>query len=137
MSGIVDDLRSSVNDILGLRDSLGVGLKKVYLVTRTWSGSELGEGTKTVTKKQLLPSPRVVEFMDEFKIKDGGAVQQGDLLLKMISKQSYPLRSDIDCTTSSENVEKFYEVGGTLYRVIMVREKHVVWDVQLRRDSKQ
>jgi hypothetical protein len=137
MSGIVDDLRSGINDILGLRDSLGVGLKKVYLVTRTWSGSELGEGTKTITKRQILPSPRVVEFMDQYKIKEGGAVQQGDLMLKMVSKQSYPLRSDVDCTSNSENVEKFYEVGGALYRVIMVREKHVVWEIQLRKDSKQ
>ena len=58
-------------------------------------------------------------------------------MLKMVSKQSYPLRSDVDCTSNSENVEKFYEVGGALYRVIMVREKHVVWEIQLRKDSKQ
>ena len=137
MSGIVDDLRSNVDSILGLRDSLGVGLKKVYLVTRTWSGSELGAGTKTITKTQMLPSPHVVEFMDSYKIKEGGAIQQGDIMLKMISKQSYPIRTDVDCTTTAQNIEKFYEVGGILYRVIMVKEKHVVWDIQLRRDSRQ
>lgn len=135
--GIIDDLIPNMDEICGIRDDLGVALKEVWIVTRTWSGSAPGDGTKTDVRVRMLPSPRVVEFLDEYKLREGGAVKQGDIMLKMISKESFPTRESVDCSTSSKSVEKFYEVGGFLYRVIAVREKHVVWQVQLRRVSAQ
>lgn len=133
----VDDLRSNVNSILGLRDDLGAALKPVYIVTRTWSGDELGAGTKTDVQAQVLPSPRVVEFSQQYAIKEGGAVQQGDILLKGISQQAYATKNLVDCSYIAANIEKLYKVGGVLYRVIHVRERHLTWEVQLRQISKQ
>lgn len=134
---IVSDLKPGLNAILGIRDDLGAALKEVYLVTRSWSGGELGEGDPTEIKVRMLPSPRVVEFKHDLRIKEGGAVQQGDILLKMISKVSFPKQCDVDGSTNSQNVEKFYEVGGILYRVVGVTEKHLTWNVLLRPISNQ
>lgn len=133
----LDDLRADLNPILSIRDDLGVALKPVYLVTRNWTGEEIGDGTYSDIAVRVAPSPRVVEFFNNFTIKEGGAVQQGDLLLKMISKESYPTQNRIDCTTELANQEKFYKVGVHLYRVIMVKEKQLVWEVQLRKVTKQ
>jgi hypothetical protein len=132
---IVSDLLGDVDSILSVRDQIGAALKPVYLVTRTWSGSELGEGTASVTKTQMLPSPRVVEFKHDLRLVEGGFVKAGDILLKMVSKQSYATESLLDGTSNVANVEKLYEVGGILYRPINVREKHVTWTVLLRRLS--
>lgn len=133
MSGIVDDLlNGSVNDILGVRDDLGVALKQVHMVTRSWSGLEPGDGEVSEVKTRVLPSPRVVEFKNDLRIVEGGAVQQGDILLKQISKQTYPTQDLVDGSSDSESVEKFYEVGHRLYRVVAVTEKQVTWTVLLR-----
>lgn len=135
--GVVQGVLENVNDILGLRDSLGAGLKDVFLVTRTWSGTEIGDGTKTDAKVKMLPSPRVVEFKHDMRLVEGGFVKAGDVLLKMVSKQTYPTENLLDGTSADPKIEKLYEVGGVLYRVINVREKHVVWNVLLRRLSQQ
>ena len=132
---VVEDLRASVNDILGLRDDIGAGLKPVSIVTRTWSGEEPGDGVPTDLEEPVVPSPYVVEYSDEYRIKEGGAVQQGDIMLRQISKQSYPTREFVDCSVIEKNVEKFYRVGNALYRVIMVKERHLTWNVQLRKVS--
>ncbi len=129
---LIDDLKANINGTLGLRDSLGVGLKSVSIVTRTWSGAEIGSGTPTDVTVAMSPSPRIVDYSHDLRITEGGAVKQGDILLKMISKQSYPLVTDVDASTTQANVEKFYNVGGKLYRVVKVREKHVTWNVLLR-----
>lgn len=135
MSGVVAGVLANVNSILGLRDSLGAALKDVYLVTRTWSGTELGDGTATDTKVKMVPSPRVVEFKHDTRIVEGGAIKQGDILLKMVSKQTYPTETMVDGKSDIDNVENLYEVGGVLYRVINVKEKHVTWSILLRRLS--
>lgn len=137
MSGIVDDLRSGVNDLLGIRDSIGAALKEVWIVTRTWSGIELGDGTAFETREQMLPSPRVVEFKTDLRIKEGGAVQSGDIMLKMVSRQSFPNQADVDFSGIASNVEKLYEVGGRLYRPVGVTEKHLTWTILLRPLSDQ
>lgn len=133
--GVVQGVLENVNSILGLRDSLGAALKDVYFVTRTWSGSELGAGSKTDTKVKMVPSPRVVEFKQDARIVEGGAIKQGDILLKMISKQSYPTETYVDGRSNVANIEHLYEVGGVLYRVVNVTEKHVTWTVLLRKLS--
>lgn len=134
---VVSDLLSNVDSILGIRDDIGAALKEVWLVTRAWRGSEPGDGTYVETKVRMLPSPRVVEYTDQARIREGGAVQQGDIMLKMISKQSFPEAADIDCSSGDASVEKFYEVGGSLYRVVSVTEKHVTWSVLLRKLTSQ
>lgn len=137
MSGsIVADLRANVNDILGIRDDIGAAKKEVFLVTRTWTGGELGSGDYSDVSARMLPSPRVVEYKHDLRLKEGGAVQQGDILLKQISQQTYPNQSDLDGTQCKKNVELFYDVGGKIYRPIAVTEKHLTWTVLLRPQNK-
>lgn len=134
---MIDDLRQIVNPILGIRDDLGAVKASVYLIARTWTGTEPGDGRFIDTETQVLPSPNIVMFMDDYRIKEGGAVQQGDIKLKWISKQSFPDRTMIDCSVESQNVERFYRVGNYLYRLIQVEEKLLSWNVLLRRLSNQ
>jgi hypothetical protein len=134
---MIDDLRDGLNDILGVRDDIGAALKEVYLVTRTWSGLSIGAGTATETSVRMLPSPRVVEFTDDLRIREGGVVKQGDLLLKQVSQQTYPTIDLVDGTSEAKNVEKLYDVGGKLFRVVSVTTKHLTWRVLLRPLSSQ
>lgn len=135
--GVISDLIPSVDEILGIRDDLGVALKEVWMVTRTWSGSEIGVGTFTEVRVRMLPSPRVVEFSQDLRIKEGGSVRAGDIQLKMVSKESYSTEASVDCSSNTANVEKFYEVGGIVYRPISITEKHLTWTILLRRVSDQ
>lgn len=134
--GVISDLIPNINSILGIRDDMGVALKVVNIVTRSWSGGKLGLGSITETSVQMLPSPRVVEFKTSLAIKEGGAVQAGDIMLKMVSKASYS-QTDLDFTLLSGSVEKFYDIGGVRYRPVGVTEKHVCWTVLLRRVTDQ
>ena len=134
---VVSRLRERVNGILEVRDRIGAALKDVYLVTNTWSGTQLGDGDVMSAKVLVGPSPRVVEFRSDNRVTQGGLVKSGDILLKMISKQTYPTVDLIDGTSSSQNVDRFYEVGGVKYTVLEVTEKHLYWNVLLRRRSNQ
>ena len=137
MSNVVAGIRANVNDILSIRDSIGAALKVVNIVTRTWSGTELGEGDMSESKVRVLPSPHVVQYTNDLRLLQGGAVQQGDVMLKAVSQQSFPTQTDVDCSSELPNVEKFYELDGILYRVIAVTQKHVTWQVLLRRVGQQ
>ncbi len=134
---LVDDLIGGLDDILSIRDELGAALKQVYFVTRTFAGTELGDGDYTETREQMLPSPKVVEFKLDTRIREGGNVKAGDIMLKMISKNSYPTEASVDCSTSLANQEKFYELDGELYRCIGIGERLLTWSAHLRRVSDQ
>jgi TRAP-type mannitol/chloroaromatic compound transport system permease large subunit len=135
--GLVSDLIPNLNTILGARDDIGVALKTVKIVTRTWTGAEPGDGTAAEVAVQMLPTPHIVEYGHDAEISSGGAVRAGDIKLKSISKQSYATLAAVDCSSNSRSVEKFYEVGGALFQVIRVRERLVTWEVHLRRLSAQ
>lgn len=136
-NGVVGALKEGLDEILGLRDSLGVALMPVYQVERTWTGEENGDGTASEVKTQILPSPRIVSMSDDSRVVTGGAVQLDDLMLKGISKSSYSTKNLIDGTTAAQNIQKFYEVDGALYSVTNVQEKHLTWNVQIRKLSNQ
>lgn len=136
--GIIGDLIPEVDDILAIRDEIGEPIHTVFFVTRTWSGTEPGDGTFTETKSALYPTPRVVEYRHDLNMTDIGQVRRGDIMLKMISKQSYPNRDEVALNLDlGSNKESFYEIDGDLYRVIKVTEKHVVWNVLCRPVSDQ
>ena len=134
---LVDSLKDCSDAILGIRESIGADLKKIYLVTRTWSGENVGEGLASDECVQVEPTPGIKNLSNDHRVKEGGAVQNGDLLIHQISKHRYPAQSDVDCTSDAVNVERFYKVGDVLYTVINTVEKHIVWDVQIRRRSDQ
>lgn len=136
-AGVVGDLKDGLDDILGLRDDLGAALMEVYIVTRVWSGSEIGDGNAVETKSQLQPSPRITRISSDNKALDGGVAQLGDILLTGLSKKSYENKYDIDGTSNNEQTDMFYEVDGDLYKVIDVQEKHLTWNVLIRKQSNQ
>ena len=133
----IKSLLVNADTILGVRDRVGAALKEVFIVTRTWTGDEVGAGQSEDQKDRMLPSPRIVEFTNDVRLNEGGQIKRDDILLKMISKQKYPTENLIDCVSNKKHIEKFYEVGGIRYSVIGVTEKHITWNVLLRRTSKQ
>lgn len=136
MKTLLAGIRSNLNDILKIRDDIGAVKDPVFIVTRTWMGSEPGDGYYTDRVEQVLPSPRIVKYVDDYRIKEGGAVQQGDVMLKMISQQSYPNQTDVDCSVPARNVERFYRLGSDHYQVIQVEKHYLTWNVFLRRLSR-
>lgn len=132
---LIEDLRQGIDSILSIRDEIGAVKKPVYLVTRTWSGSEPGDGTSSDLVEQILPSPNIKELFDDIRVREGGSIQQGDLRITGISRQSYT-RSDIDGTGATSKIEKFIKVGEVLYTVIHVEEKHFTMSAIVRRVSK-
>lgn len=133
----VDSLRKGVNKILETREKIGAALKSVRLITRSWSGSRVGEGRAKESVLRVLPTPRVKPFSHDLRLREGGAIKQGDILIKGISKENFPNEEQIDGSTDAKNVEKFYEIGTKIYQVISIRERHLTWDVQVRRLSDQ
>ena len=136
MSSIVSGILEDIDDILKLRDELGAVKKPVYLFTWIWP-QEKGQGSPAQTIVQMLPSPYVINFSHSSKVQEGGSWKQGDLLLKHISKKSYPLEADVDCTVGDEVTEKWYLIDGYRYEVISVVEDYVYWNVQVRKTLKK
>ena len=137
MSNAVESLSKSINKILSVRETVGATLKKVSIITRTWSGTGIGFGTLSDVAKEIKPDPYVVDFSHDIRLREGGAIKQGDRLVKSISKENFPLESELDGSSSADNIEKFYDIGGILYQVITVREKYLTWNVHVRRLSDQ
>lgn len=144
-NGIVSALLPSVDAILGVRDSIGAIIQPVYFVTRTWykdkdlqfPSSEVGvHFAKDSVAVQLLPSPGMKTFAQDVRLREGGAVKAGDIILKDVSKNAYK-EADLDGSTSAENIEKFYLIGAKLYQVINVTEKYVTFNVQVRELTNQ
>lgn len=135
--GLLDGLRANIDSILGVRDSIGATFKTVSILTRTWSGTRVGDGSARDSVVLVSPTPQVTEYGNDVRIQEGGAVKQGDNLVKGISKQSYPLESDIDGSSTDPLVEKFYLLDDKVYTVINVKEKYLTWDVLLRERSDQ
>lgn len=137
MSNLIDSLKDCTNSILGIRDKLGAVTRKVSLVTRSWTGRRPGDGEHTEEVCELDPQPGIKEISHDVRVTIGGAVQQGDIILYHVSKQSYPTEDLINCEVEDQNIEKFYRIGNNDYRVIHVKERHLTWDLQVRKLSDQ
>lgn len=137
MTDFIDDIREIAHDALQSVDEIGAIKSYVYLVTRTWSGTEPGDGNATEEKAQILPTPQIRDLSHDIRLQEGGAFKQGDLILRMVSQYAYPNESDINCASSAKNIEKFYEVEGNLYRVINIRKDYATWNIHIRRLSSQ
>lgn len=134
---VIDSLLPNLDTILGVRDSAGLALKPVFLVSRTWSGEAPGDGEAREEVVQMLPTPQILNLSHSVKLTEGGNIRQGDIILKMVSKASFPDYNYIRRKSPSANVELFYQVGEELYHVISVVEKHLTYDIQLRLISDQ
>lgn len=133
--GLISDLTGIADSILGVRDSIGAVIQPVYIVERTWSGTQPGDGTPTDVETQVLPSPAVKDLATDFQAQAAGNYIKGDLVLRGISKQSWPTRVAVDCTSTQKNVEKFYKVANEIYNVFHVEESYITWNVRIRKAS--
>ncbi len=138
MSGIVEDLIGCTDEILGLRDEIGAVKSHVHILTRTWSGEEVGDGNPSDTIEQILPTPYVVNLHVNSRVKTGGAVKEGDVMLKHISKQSYPDENTVSLKNDNcKTVEKFYYLDGKLYNMFHVTSDYIYWNVHVRLTTKK
>ncbi len=141
--GIVDSLLGSVDSILGIRDSIGAVKQPSYLVTRTWYTDSTKavqsadvEGYPFDVEVQILPSPNVVEYKQNIRVKEGGTAKNGDIKLKDISRNLYK-EKDLDGSSDFKNVEKLYRVGAKIYQVVSTDEDYVTFDVVLKELTNQ
>ena len=135
--GTIDSLKDCFDSVLAVRESAGLELKDTFRVVRTWSGKVPGDGAPTDTVCEIKPKPGVRDFSHDIRLREGGQIKEGDIIVHQISKNRFPLECNVDGTHPDKNVEVFYKVGGIDYRVINVVEKHLWWNVQLRRLTPQ
>lgn len=122
------------DELLGLRDCIGAIKSKVYILTRVWSGSEIGDGNPKDSIEQVLPTPYVVDLNYAKRVESGGVFKEGDVMLKHISKQSRPLETDVDLNNKDCNkTEKFYYLDDKLYKVTHVKSDYIYWNVHIRK----
>lgn len=133
MSDALTGIRKSLNSILSIRDKVAI-IHAVFQVTRTWQGEEVGSGEYTDDTVRIYPTPRLKEYGHDVRISEGGSIKQGDIILKGLSKENYE-ETDLECTTLSPNVEKFWLIDDKEYTTINVKERMLTFDVQLRKRS--
>lgn len=142
--GIIDGLLEVTDDILSVRDEVGAVIDPVFLVLRTWytdmlrtvPAARVGDGYAKDTETQMLPSPGLKNYSQDVRLREGGAVKAGDIILTNVSRQSQS-EATLDGSTGTPNTERFYRVGGKLYQVINITKKYVTFDVQLRELTNQ
>ncbi len=134
---LIDSLIPNLDSVLGVRDSVGAVLHTVGILTRTWSGPKPGEGEPKDTIEKVSPTPGIVDYSHDLRLREGGMLRQGDIILRGLSKHKYPKEELIDCTTPKKSIEKFYLIDDRLYTVINVKEGYVTWNVQVRKYSNQ
>ena len=133
----IPDLIDDIDCILGIREEIGAQLKDVCILSRQWSGERIGDGRAFDTEVELSPSPYIVDLSHDIRGSEAGFIKQGDLLIKQISKNKFPTEDCIDGTVKNDTQEIFYKVGDFLYTVISVKERHLTWDIQVRRHGPQ
>lgn len=142
--GIIDSLLEVTDDILGVRDDVGAVIDPVFLVTRSWyrdtartiPSSRVGDGYAKDTETQMLPSPALKNYSQDVRLREGGAVKSGDIILKNVSRQSQS-EATLDASTGVPYQEKLYRVGDKLFQVINIMKSYVTFDVQLRELTNQ
>lgn len=136
-TAFITDIQEVFDDAVQIRNEIGAILDEIYIVTRTWSGDQPGNGTAIESKVIIFPAPWIIDLSQDLRLKEGGVIHQGDILLKQISRKRYPLETDINCTSTNPKIEKFIELGGYLYQVISVKKTYADWNIQIRRLTDQ
>src|ERR1039458_2578740 len=87
--GLISSLLPSMDSILSIRDTLGAVIQPVFFVTRTWSGALIGDGVAVDTEVQMLPSPGLKNYAQDLRLKEGGSIKAGDIILTNVSRNKY------------------------------------------------
>jgi len=130
---ILEALTGCIDEILAIPGAMGAVIHDVYLLTRTWQGGEPGDGHAVDVVEEVLPTPQIVDVAHDVRLTEAGAIKQGDLIIKNISKNRYPTADIVDCSTEDKRVEKFYLIDEKVYQVIHVKEGYLTWDVHIRK----
>jgi hypothetical protein len=141
--GILASLLPGINSILSIRDSIGASKQPVYFLNRTWftdgtftvQSTDISGSAKDVLT-QMLPSPQIVTLTQEIKAREGGTVKNGDIMLKMISQESFN-EAALDGSSSANNVENLFIVGVKVYQVVKVTQEYVTWNLVLKELTNQ
>ena len=86
---ITDCILDAVDEALQVREDIGVYKAQVFITTRTWSGKQIGRGVPTDVHELMRPFPGIKEFSHDLRVKEGGTIKAGDILLTSISMKSY------------------------------------------------
>ena len=139
----VSDFQGLQDDILSIRDQLGAQKHFVKILKRKGSvaDSELDDFNDIdpvdTIEHEILPSPRIVDYSHDLRMKEGGKIRQGDLIVKMISKNAFPDRSTIDGTSTDPSETFYYLVNNELYTIINVAEDYTWWNAHIRKANNQ
>ena len=131
---LISGLKSSMDGIFKIRDDLGAVIRRVSFVTRTWSGTAIGDGTYEDQEVEMWPQAGIKDVSQDIRLREGGAVKAGDLLVHTVSKNRYQDRSMVDGTVPDgcKNIEKFLKIGDELHAIVGVVESHLTWTIQAR-----
>lgn len=118
------DLRSetlaAINKARSVISDYGFRRYTVDIVTRTWTGYKVGEGTSSESVVALSPRPRVRNMSQAEIASSGGTFREGDMVLDQIT----PYFNDATCgtggytasqlrpSTNLSNVETFFRLTG-------------------------
>ena len=111
--------------IFGIRDTIGAKKANVYFYEKP-----RGEGT--ALWKQILPTPYVRNISLNEVLQSGGSVQESDLYLNSIPKDTYD-RSQLETATLEGNVDKYWVINQRAYTTVNIKEKLFSFNVQIRR----
>lgn len=125
-----DCFLDSLDAITSVRDDIGANIQDSFIVTRTWSGERVGDGTFTDHTIQILPSPYMLDLSHDVRIQRGGSYESGDLILRTINKARYT-EEDLRTDTNEETVEKFIKVGDHFYRTKHIKEKFITFEIHI------
>jgi hypothetical protein len=81
--GIVDDILAISNDILSIRDEIGAIKHHIFIMERKWTEAR-GKGSFVDTKTQILPTPYLVDYSHDLRLKETGLIKQGDLIIVLL-----------------------------------------------------
>lgn len=133
-----DELREEVDLIRQeiLVDCVGRRLNDWVVVTRTWSGARLGQGTFTDARLVITPKPKLILPEPTNTAHEGGAFEVGDQLVTSISARKYTRTNlgDPDrANPLADNVEQWWEKDGDeQFDVISTELRYLRWRVHLR-----
>lgn len=131
---LIDSIKSGIDPILAVRNTVGAIKSEVYLVRRIWTGPEAGKGDYQDEKTLVYPQPRIVDYSQSLRVIEGGVYKQGDLMIKGISKNRYE-RHDIDGSQPDKWIDMFFQIDNDFYRVVSITEKYATWSVQVRKQT--
>jgi len=112
MVSLVDDLRDDLHTDFGLRQF------NVYLVTRSWDGGYIGEGSYTDSETLIEPDPKVQPYMTELNLEPCGIDEAGFLKLTEVSltytesELTGAFGSDASITSAQEFFYKIADAHG-------------------------